>query len=145
MEQVVDRTQNEFWRPPVSSPRTQVVPQELRSQVEACHTCGTEFVVGARFCHVCGSERESLTPNRPAWIIRALDFGNIRRTLGLSAGSLVAFLFGLICVIAAVVTGFLYNAQTALDWQAIQSWRMQWLLASVAAFAAGILLKRSEA
>ena len=30
----------------------------------------------------------------------------------------------------------------SLDWQAIQFWRVEWLLAAVAAFAAGCLLKK---
>jgi hypothetical protein len=32
--------------------------------------------------------------------------------------------------------------RTAVDWQAIQLWRIEWLLGAVAAFIAGALLKR---
>jgi hypothetical protein len=45
-------------------------------------------------------------------------------------------------VIAAVFTGLLFNATTLLDWQAVQLWRIEWLLGSVAMFVAGILLKK---
>jgi hypothetical protein len=46
-------------------------------------------------------------------------------------------------VIAAIGVGFVFSAATVLDWQAVQVWRIQWLLAAVAAFVAGILLKRT--
>jgi hypothetical protein len=45
--------------------------------------------------------------------------------------------------LAAVAVGIIYSVQTLADFQAIQSWRMQWLLAALVAFAAGILLKQS--
>ena len=43
---------------------------------------------------------------------------------------------------AAVATGFVYTAATVLDWQAVQVWRIEWLLGAIAMFAAGVLLKR---
>jgi hypothetical protein len=106
---------------------------------EVCANCGTEFVVGSRFCHVCGGERiaEQHT-NRWAEV---LDFENIRHALRLSTGSLVAFLVGVVCVIAAAAVGFIYSANTLTDWQAVQMWRIEWLLAATVAFVAGILLK----
>jgi len=44
-------------------------------------------------------------------------------------------------VLAAVGTGLVYTASTVLDWQAVQIWRIEWLLAAVVAFLGGILLK----
>ena len=38
-------------------------------------------------------------------------------------------------------TGLVYTAATVLDWQAVQIWRIEWLLAAIAAFLAGILLR----
>jgi len=35
-----------------------------------------------------------------------------------------------------------FSVRTTLDWQAIQMWRIEWLLAAVAAFGAGCLLKK---
>ena len=35
-----------------------------------------------------------------------------------------------------------FSPRTALDWQAIQLWRIEWLLGAVAAFVAGCLLKK---
>ena len=46
------------------------------------------------------------------------------------------------CMVAALLTGILYKTDTLVDWQAVQLWRIEWLLASSAALLAGILLKR---
>jgi uncharacterized Tic20 family protein len=64
--------------------------------------------------------------------------------IGLPIASLVAFLLGLGCLLASVAVGFIYAVQNFADFQAIQFWRMQWLLAAIAAFVAGILLKRTR-
>jgi hypothetical protein len=42
-----------------------------------------------------------------------------------------------------VFTGFIYKADTLVDWQAIQVWRIEWLLAGCLAMLAGILLKKT--
>ena len=114
--------------------------------MEVCQRCNTEFVLGSRFCHVCGAGRDAV--KQDAGITRnfaqLLDFHIIKDALGLSVGSLVAFVVGLLCTIAAMVTGLIYTASTVLDWQAVQVWRIEWLLAGLVAFAAGILLKRSS-
>jgi hypothetical protein len=69
----------------------------------------------------------------------------LRKRLGLSVGCLIFFLLGIACGIAAVVTGLIYRADTLVQWQAIQVWRMEWLLGGAAALLAGILLKKKEA
>jgi hypothetical protein len=68
----------------------------------------------------------------------------LRQRLGLSVSSLVFFLMGIACVLAAALMGFFYKADALLDWQAIQVWRIEWLLGSAAALLAGILLKKKE-
>jgi hypothetical protein len=35
----------------------------------------------------------------------------------------------------------IYSIQNLADFEAVQLWRMQWLLAAIAAFVAGVLLK----
>ena len=50
----------------------------------------------------------------------------------------------LACIGAAVATGFLYTASTFGDWQAIQAWRSQWLVAAGVAFICGILLNNCK-
>lgn len=117
------------------------VPAQARAL--ACPACGTEFVVGARFCHVCGGER-SLSGERQHGFLEWLDFGRIRQAIGLPIASLVCFGLGIACVVAAIITGLVYTATTILDWQAVQIWRIEWLLAAAVALVAGILLKRTD-
>ncbi len=73
---------------------------------------------------------------------RQLEFQRIKDRVGLPTPALVAFLAGFACLLAAVLVGFIFSANTVLDWQAVQVWRIQWLLGSATAFLAGILLKR---
>lgn len=132
----------EFWRPPVH--HTEI--QEPRpATIEVCPRCQTEPIIGSRFCHVCGTEREA-QPRFAKKVIRpAFDFRLVYASLGLNVAALVAFIAGIICVIGAVAVGFMYTATTLVDWQAVQTWRIEWLLAATVAFIAGILLKRTPA
>ena len=73
-----------------------------------------------------------------------LEFHNIKRALGLSTASLIAFFAGVVClVMAGFAVSMIYSVQTFNDFQAVQLYRMQWLLGAIAAFAAGMLLKKS--
>jgi hypothetical protein len=76
----------------------------------------------------------------PSWL-SYLHFHEIKNRMGLSTGSLVAFVIGLACVASALLVGLL-TAKTLVEWQAIQFYRAEWLLAATAAFVAGILLKK---
>lgn len=73
--------------------------------------------------------------------MRHLHFHEIKSHLGLSTASLIAFVIGLSCVAGALLVGLL-TAKTLVDWQAIQYYRAEWLLAATASFVAGILLKK---
>ena len=139
MSGVAHNLGQEFWRPPehVASP-SEVVPTEI------CSRCNTQFIIGSRFCHVCGSGREVQDGSSASSLADYLDLHVIRESLGLSIGTLVAFVIGVVCVGAAVATGLMYTATTQLEWQAVQLWRIEWLLASAAAFLAGIALKRNS-
>ncbi len=129
----------EFWKPAVA-PRHE--PQSAEAN-QICQDCGTDFVVGSRFCYVCGADRNANLANSEATGFRAwVDFESLRDALGQTNASLVALILGCACVIAAIVTGFVFTATTLLDWQAVQLWRIEWLLAAVAIFAAGFLLKK---
>ncbi len=142
MAHATHNIEQEFWRPPVQTE----VP-EVRLAVEICSRCNTEYLVGSRFCYVCGAQRESETHSVSAEssVLHLLDIRLIGSALGLTVASLVAFVAGLACVIAAFMTGFIYTATTLVDWQAVQIWRIEWLLAAAVAFIAGILLKRTTA
>jgi len=136
MSDVVHDAQHEFWRPPV------VQPVAARpGMVEVCDGCSSEFMVGSLFCHVCGMSREVRT-STAHWTLY-LQFHNIKRALGLSTAALIAFVAGMAClVMAAVAVSIIYSVQTFNDFQAVQSYRMQWLLGAIAAFTAGLLLKK---
>ena len=54
----------------------------------------------------------------------------------------VAFMIGLGCVGGALGVSFFYHASNLAEFQAIQMWRIEWLLAATASFVAGILLKK---
>jgi hypothetical protein len=135
-----DVTREEFWRPPVETNRIET-PAETNAS--SCARCGTPYVVGSRFCHVCGSEREPQLSRPRFQVSRWLDIHRLQEALGLTIGSLIAFIVGVICVLAAIGTGLIFTANTVLDWQAVQIWRVEWLLAAITAFVAGVLLKRA--
>jgi hypothetical protein len=136
MAEVVRNAQQEFWRPPM------VASEPRPGMVEVCDGCGAEFMVGARFCHICGTSRAQTGPEAARWT-RFVEFHTIERALGLSPASLLAFGVGLVCVlIAAIGLNLRYSIQTFSDFQAVQYYRIQWLLGAVAAFVAGILLKK---
>ena len=127
----------EFWRPALET-RQEAMPTV---QTESCARCGTEFVAGSHFCHICGTARKpQIAALRFVWS-RFLDVRRMLERLGLPLASLVALIVGAICTLAAIGTGLIYTANTVLDWQAVQIWRLQWLLAAVVAFLAGILLR----
>ena len=130
----------EFWKPAVA-PRQETSAAETTGQV--CQECGTDFVLGSRFCYVCGVDRNAnLASTSVTGLAAWIDFASLREALGQTNASLVALVLGCACVIAAIVTGFVFTATTLLDWQAIQLWRIEWLLGAVAMFAAGFLLKK---
>lgn len=181
MAEVVQETQQEFWRPPAPAAAGEIVVREaIPTMAEACPRCGSEFLLGSRFCHTCGGRRrEAVSPEAgadaavmagiweqgvarmqsviagvpwdkvgkiknqisvPSWL-RYLHFHEIKRWIGLSTASLIAFTIGLACVAGALAVGLL-TVKAYVDWQAIQFYRAEWLLAATAAFVAGILLKK---
>ncbi len=174
MSEVFHEAQPEFWRPPSSMIAEELVARPVPATVEACPQCGTEYLLGAHFCHTCGGRRpEALSSGAntdavaisgmwerivlrlqstlaglswrriglPGWL-RYLHFHEIQSHVGLSTPSLIAFVIGLGCVAGALLVGLL-TARTYIDWQAIQFYRAEWLLAATAAFVAGILLKKA--
>lgn len=137
MPDIIQSTTQEFWHSPiVGRPRPAVAASNLSS---ACSECTAEFIPGAAFCHCCGATRVLALPE--GWISR-FEISNLQLDLGLSRPSFVAFFLGLAFALAALLSGVFSNPQTVMDWQVVQAWRVEWLLASVAAFVAGILVKR---
>jgi len=144
MGQVANQVQHEFWRPPMPEA---VVSDAAASQqfIEACRRCGTEFIVSSRFCHACGASRPELNAGSRVMDLPGLaELSVLGERFGLSTASLIAFLLGIVCVIVTLSIGVIFSEKTPLDWQAIQVWRIQWLLGAIAAFVAGSLLKKSS-
>ncbi len=140
MPDLIHDVQHEFWRPPASQPATEPV------LADACRRCGTEFMVGAAFCHICGANRHSAgSSSARNWgkyfaFARPLDLSRFKGWLGLPLPSLCAFLAGISFLVVALSMG-LMTVHDYSDFEAIQLWRIQWLIVACAAFLAGILLK----
>lgn len=133
----------EFWKPVADSHLDDQVDDQVETVRAVCSNCGTDFLIGSRFCYMCGADREAVpapadTRKLPVWI----DIASLQEFLGQSAASLVALILGCACIVAAIITGIRFTATTLLDWQAIQLWRIEWLLAAIALFVAGVLLKK---
>ncbi len=110
----------------------------------ACHRCGTEFIVSSLYCHACGTSRPDLGVSiaRTLEIPGLAELASLGERLGLTTPAVIAFLAGVLCVVGALSVSVFFSTRTVLDWQAIQLWRIEWLLAAVAAFVAGCLLKK---
>jgi hypothetical protein len=137
MAEAVDQTQHEFWRPPM--PASTAVANPARSST--CR-CGTEFIVSSLYCHACGASRPELNAVRTLEIPGLDELASLGERLGLTTPAVIAFLLGVFCVVGSLAVSVFFSARTVLDWQAIQLWRIEWLLAAVAAFGAGCLLKK---
>jgi len=142
MNEAVDQIQHDFWRPPVRVESETAASHDLS---EACPHCGTEFIVGSRFCHACGSHRpgsraEAVLPNVPG----LAEFVGAGERLGLTPAAFCALVLGVICLVGALSVGVIFSAKTLTDWQAIQLWRIEWLLGAIASFVAGMLLRRTK-
>lgn len=140
MGDAVHNAQQDFWRPPLSQPLAGT------NLAEACRRCGTEFMVGAAFCHICGANRHradltaSVSWTKYLGFLRVLEFSSVKTWFGLPLPTLCAFLIGIACLIGALSMGFISVHDNA-DFQAVQLWRIQWLMCTCAAFLAGILLR----
>ena len=175
MAEAVQDARQEFWQSPtVLEPAAEAtLPAAPAEMAEACADCGTEFMIGARFCHTCGLRRPTMATasgdvavtgiwprsvararswsssvaaawrklSLPDWI-HYLHFHEIKRRIGLPTAALIAFMIGLGCVAGAICVSLVYRASNLAEFQAIQMWRIEWLLAATASFVAGILLKK---
>jgi hypothetical protein len=132
-------TSQEYWRP--SNPDVARLIPQVRG---ICWHCGMDYSPGARYCSFCGGAREAPsaepTPIRPTTepAKHHVKFWKA----GLSLPSFVCLAAAVIFALAAVLTGLVYRQDTLVDWQAVQTWRIEWLLAAIVALLAGILLKK---
>jgi uncharacterized protein (DUF983 family) len=149
----------EFWKP--ATPRESgTTSGTLRPY---CPSCGAQFVTDSLYCHVCGMDRQAAddtergfrVPAQVGLASRAVSrlvshsiarlgsrLALLRDVLGQTNASLASLLAGGFCLLAALFTGLFFNATTLLDWQAVQVWRIEWLLAAIALMIAAVLLKK---
>src|SRR5208283_4296912 len=124
MAEAVDQARQEFWRPPLPT-SVAVTPPERNS---TC-SCGTEFIVSSLYCHACGAKRAELNPVHsfeiPGWV----ELVSLAERIGLTMPATIAFLVGVLCVAGALAVSLFFSVRTALDWQAVQLWRIEWLIA----------------
>ncbi len=134
----------EYWRPaPGPGSSFSAGGFQVHRNEAFCTVCGTQYAPGARFCHLCGLDREDdLRTSRRMMPLDLLDFETIRERTGLPGISLVLLLAAAMSLLAAVMSGLVYNTATIAEWQAVQVWRIEWLLAAVVALLAAILLKK---
>jgi len=141
MADFTEELSQEYWRPSQSIGNQ---PRGFHASDEAfCQICGTPYAAGARFCHLCGLGREpDLRTEKSKLAMEWLDLEAVRTQFGLSRLSLVFILAAAIFMLAAVITSLVYNASTVSEWQAVQTWRIEWLLTAVVALLAAMLFKR---
>jgi len=131
-------TRQEFWRP------AQEQLHSAPASTPMCAKCGADYVIGSRFCHVCGAGRDERAHHgTTAFAEKLAMIAQLPEVLKLSIASTLLFALGTFCAIAAIAVGFIYSAQTLVDWQAVQIWRIEWMLGSLIAFVAALLLKTS--
>jgi hypothetical protein len=139
MATAADQAQHEFWR----APSLAAASTANLERIATCPRCGTEFIVSSLFCHACGAQRPE-TRADALEIPGLTELLALGERLGLTTPALIAFLFGMFCLVGALSVSVFFSARTVLDWQAIQVWRIEWLLAAVASFVAGCVLKKSS-
>jgi len=120
------------------------INRERSNDRSATCQCGSEFLVSSLYCHACGARRldPGVSVVRTLEIPGRAEIARLGERLGLTTPAVIALLVGIFCVVGALAVSAFFSVRTALDWQAIQLWRIEWLLAAIAAFAAGCLLKK---
>jgi len=142
MAEAADQAQHEFWRPPMPASKPVANRERREERSASCHRCATEFIVSSLYCHACGASRPDLNARRTLAIPGLAELAALGERLGLTTPAVIAFLVGVLCVVGALAVSVFFSARTVLDWQAIQLWRIEWLLGAVAAFVAGCVLKK---
>lgn len=133
----------EYWRP--ANPNFLRLFEPTPTAM-VCWRCGMEYSPAARFCHRCGCSREPALHSESPGMKKAREQHGLAWPLSfhLPLTSLICLLLGVGCVVGAGVMGAIYKTDTLVAWQAVQIWRIEWLLASLAALLAGLLLKKAE-
>ena len=155
MAEISRELSQEFWRP-APNISSQLQAQGFPTTNAFCANCGTPYPEGARYCHLCGANREEdlhaphqhkgsplLVWMKLDWLhLDWLNLEQLRAQSGLSTLSLTLALAAGIFLAAALMTGLLYRTATLAEWQAVQVWRIEWLLASVVMLLGALLFRK---
>jgi hypothetical protein len=144
MSEAVPNSQQEFWLRPAIAPKSAMAASSGES-LKSCPHCSTEFMAGSRFCYLCGTKRELDATPKP-WVrhhslSQLIGIRYLQQSLRISIPSLCAFLAGIGCLVEAVRASIVFRVENFADFQALQFVRIEWLLGSIAAFVAGIVVK----
>jgi len=124
------------------APQANVEVSKLAATI-ACSHCGGEMLADARVCPHCGTEsRPSVVERRQRGTPILPLFTSLRNASARTIAPGLALITGGACIVAAAVTSLVFKATNLVDWQAVQLWRIEWLLAAIAILLAGILLKK---
>jgi hypothetical protein len=140
MPQTVRSQNEEYWRP--ADPVTARIARPILAE-SLCPDCRAVYASEARYCHMCGMERNRrpVPAPKPPSLRDSIDEA-LNQRFHLSTSSLIFLTLGVICLVIGAFIGIFYKASTLMEWQAIQTWRVEWLLGAAAAMLAGILLKK---
>jgi hypothetical protein len=139
-EAASDYQQHEDYWKPLPGPRlqTDTVAESTRAR---CSRCRAELPFSAKYCQACGFQ-QTPTPIKVPTLFNQHNLASLVAALEQNIASFITLVLGCSCLLAGVATGFLFKVNTLSDWQAVQLWRIEWLLGAIALFTAGILLKR---
>jgi len=130
----------EYWRP--ANP---ALAQVVRREALPCPSCAAECSPAARFCQTCGSElKPSAAASQESGPPQLLNSKTPGRHAEFSLPCLFFFILGIACLTAVLAISLLYRPGSVAEWQAVQAWRIQWLLGACASFLAGMLLLRAK-
>jgi hypothetical protein len=129
----------EFWKP-LPGPKLHTATASTSERL-VCSHCHSDLILGARFCHLCGADQQFAAVETPPLPAHQKAAARLLAN-GFGPATLVALILGIACLVVAVSLGFLYKVTTLSDWQAIQLWRIEWLLGALVLFAGGILIKK---
>src|SRR5215467_6707003 len=101
--------QEDFWKP-LPGPRLQSASASEAHGV-VCADCHADLAPGAHFCHVCGSKQPAF-PGTSIQILNKFSLAAICNALGQTIPSFIAFALGCVCLVAAIVVGFLFRVAT---------------------------------
>src|SRR5260370_1579960 len=98
MSEVIHDAQQEFWRPPAPVEGAGGVAASVAApaMAETCSHCGTEFLVGSRFCHACGGRRAQLAIPGPGHGVPAASSGGLADGMTSLRGAAQDFSFPLV-------------------------------------------------